>query len=114
MLENDNCKAMTIQKLSAGITHELNTPLTYTLSNIELLIEDINDLDPATNNKKYMIEDATRVLNGLHRIANVVELLKEVSSKNNEIAEKIDLVQSIQTAIDIDRAALRAHINKKS
>lgn len=100
MLETENCKEMTVQKLSAGITHEINTPLTYTLSNIELLIEDIDDLDPSTENKEYMLEDAKRVLEGLYRISNVVELLKEVSSQSSEIAEQIDIVENVKNAIN--------------
>ncbi|NOQ31437.1 MAG: GHKL domain-containing protein [Helicobacteraceae bacterium] len=90
-----------IEKFSGGVTHELNTPLTYTLANVELLISDIKTLDDSIETKSYLIEDANTILDGLHRITNVVELLKELSFENSEIPQDSDIVEILKNSLTL-------------
>ena len=99
MTEKQRIEKSVIESLTAGIVHELNSPLTYTMSNVELLIDDINSLDANVSNKNYLLEDTKTILDGLHRIANVVKLLHEASSKNYELFQKVDIYSTILSAL---------------
>ena len=67
--------------LSAGITHEINTPLTYVKGNLELMHYDIESLDDS-DIKNRMLQDSKKIKRGLNRIANIVESMREISHSN--------------------------------
>jgi PAS domain S-box-containing protein len=94
-------KFSSIGKMAAGITHEINTPLTYIKGNLELMLQDINSLDPAIKVKEYLIEDTNTVLEGVNRIASIVESMREVASQRSDVFMQHNLYSSLITALTI-------------
>ncbi|MDY0116877.1 MAG: response regulator [Sulfurimonadaceae bacterium] len=92
-------KFATIGKIAAGITHEINTPLTYVRGNLELMIDDINRLDDAIKQKKHLIEDSQTLLDGVNRIASIVESMREMASQASEVSKPHNLYASLITAL---------------
>ncbi len=93
-----NAKLTSIGTLAAGITHEINTPLTYLKGNFEMMQYDIDDL-PASQIKDNMKEDSLRISEAITRIANIVESMREMSQTSSETKEKINLYSTIITAL---------------
>ena len=69
-------KLATIGQMAAGIAHELNTPLTYIMGNLELL--EVQDLTPA---QREMLEAVTR---GADRIRTLAQRLLAFSRPGRE------------------------------
>lgn len=92
-------KFFVIGKMAAGITHEINTPLTYIKGNLELMTDDIKSLDDSIKQKKYLQEDMETVLEGVNRIASIVESMREMASQAREMPIESNLYASIITAL---------------
>ncbi len=81
-----NAKFTATGQLAAGITHEINTPLTYIKANIEMMkydIDDISNLDIKSN----IGENLTKIVDGINRIETIVSSMKEISQQS--VREKI-------------------------
>lgn len=94
-------KFSTIGKIAAGITHEINTPLTYIRGNLELMMQDIYDIDDAIKQKHYLIEDAKIIFDGVDRIASIVESMREMASQASEIPKPHNIYASLITALTL-------------
>jgi len=94
-------KFSTIGKMAAGITHEINTPLTYIKGNVELMLQDINSLEPSINAKEFLLEDAQTILEGVNRIATIVESMREVASQRSDVFLDHNIYSSLITALTI-------------
>ena len=78
--EMNSAMLASIGKLSAGITHEINTPLTYIKGNIELLEWEMGDaVDQGTFDE--MKQYFASVNDGISRIATIIESMKEVTGE---------------------------------
>jgi two-component system, LuxR family, sensor kinase FixL len=96
----DDAKFTVIGKLAAGITHEINTPLTYVKGNIEILKM---RFDSIQNNdfQKDIEKDFLQVSEGLKRIEGIVTSMREMSQQSGEAKEKVDIVETILMAITL-------------
>lgn len=93
-----NAKFTAIGKLAAGMTHEINTPLTYIKANFEMMGYDIEDL-PKSEIKTRMQEDSVSINDGIKRLSNIVESMREMSQKSSEAREDTNLYASLITAL---------------
>lgn len=94
-------KFLIIGKMAAGITHEINTPLTYIKGNLELMIQDINALDDDVKQKSYLLDDSKIILDGANRIASIVESMREMASQAREMPQDSNVYASLITALTI-------------
>ncbi|MBD3796243.1 MAG: response regulator [Campylobacterales bacterium] len=94
-------KFSTIGKMAAGITHEINTPLTYIRGNIELMIQDIKSIDDTVKQKEYLLEDSKTLLEGVHRIASIVESMREIAAQTKEVPKPVNVYASLLTALTL-------------
>ena len=90
-----------IGKMAAGITHEINTPLTYIKGNLEMMLHDIADLQENVKQKQYLMEDINTVLDGVNRIANIVESMREMASQKQEVPQEESVYAAIITALTL-------------
>ncbi len=104
-------KLASIGEMAAGITHEINTPLTYMKSNLELLGYDIEDLELSSDEKKPMFETIEIVNNGLNRIKNIIDTTREIAKKGSNEFESINIYSTLihSTRMIYNRAK---HISK--
>jgi signal transduction histidine kinase len=91
-------KFSAIGRLAAGITHEINTPLTYMRGNLEMLSEDVGRVEEPTL-KGYLQEDVATVMEGVNRIANIVESMREMASQSSEKLAIHNLYATLVTAL---------------
>lgn len=93
-----NAKFSSIGQMAAGITHEINTPLTYVKGNFEMLLDDISNIVPPPH-KEEMLKDGSVIKEGLERIESIIKTMKEASQKSSELKEKVNLYETIISAL---------------
>jgi signal transduction histidine kinase len=71
-----------IGQLIGGITHEINTPLTFAKGNLEMLKYDIEDIKEEKI-QTILFQDLNQIENGIQRIENIVNSMKELSQKSS-------------------------------
>ncbi|HSN28718.1 MAG TPA: ATP-binding protein, partial [Kofleriaceae bacterium] len=85
--------------LAAGIAHEINNPLAYVISNLDLLVEELQGLeDGRATSWREMIGDA---LDGAERIRKIVRGLKAFGRTNEENRAVIMIEPMIERAIEL-------------
>jgi len=99
-------KLSSIGALAAGITHEINTPLTYIKGNFELIKYDLEEL-PKSDIRDRILEDTEVITSGLDRISNIVEAMREVSQSSNESKEKTNIYRTLRTALIISNNRIK-------
>jgi len=95
-----NAKLMAIGQLTAAITHEINTPLTYIKGNLEMMELDIDSIADKEL-KSEMKEKIVPIKEGLDRIANIVENIREISQKTKEEKSVINIYSTLITALTL-------------
>jgi PAS domain S-box-containing protein len=99
-LKNDELSRVmlaSIGKLSAGITHEINTPLTYIKGNIELLEWELDDIIPEEKTgdiRDYFVS----VNDGISRITAIIQSMREVTGEAVFDMDEINLYTTLVVA----------------
>lgn len=97
-----NAKFASIGQMAAGITHEINTPLTHVKGNFEMLIEDLMSLPPFTK-KDYMLENTEIIKENLERIEAIIETMRGASQKSREVHNAINICDTILSALALSQ-----------
>ncbi|MEA3383986.1 MAG: response regulator [Campylobacterota bacterium] len=84
-------------QLAAGITHEINTPLTYIKANFEMMGYDIEDLEESKE-KDSLTNAISKINDGLRRIENIVGSMKEMSQHSSIEKQQSNIYASIVTS----------------
>jgi len=110
-----NAKLTSIGTLAAGITHEINTPLTYLKGNFELLQMDLEDLPDTTSTKKDMLEGCEKIEEAITRISVIIESMREMSQTSSVAREKSNiystLVTSLTMAYNVSKQVSKIYLN---
>jgi len=93
-----NAKFSSIGQMAAGITHEINTPLTYVKGNFEMLLEDITRVVPSSHQEE-MLRDGKVIQEGLERIERIIQTMREASQKSSEKQEKVNVYETVISAL---------------
>ena len=89
-----NTKFLTIGQIAAGITHEINTPLTYIKGTLEMLHSSLLKL-PKTKEKADLLEDQKTIYNGINRIGIIIESMREMSQSTLSQKERFNIYSTI-------------------
>jgi signal transduction histidine kinase len=87
-------KLATIGQMSAGIAHELNTPLTYIMGNLELLQQ-------APELSEPHLESLRSIGRGAERISNLAQSLLAFSRPSAEMPQPLDVNEVIARALEL-------------
>jgi signal transduction histidine kinase len=93
-----NTKFLTIGQMAAGITHEINTPLTYIKGTNEMSKFDIDDM-PSSELKTRLLLDNKKIADGVNRISNIVESMREMSQVTSSVKENANLYSTLITTL---------------
>lgn len=93
-----DAKFTAIGQLSAGITHEINTPLTYVKGNLEMMSMDIDDIEDISL-KDQFLENYNNIEDGISRIVNIVDSMREMAQSNKEAKEKVNIYTTLITSL---------------
>lgn len=66
-----------------------------------MMFQDIQELQNDIKQKPYLLEDITNVLDGVNRIANIVESMREMGSQKQEIPKEENVYAAIITALTL-------------
>jgi len=91
----EEIKLASIGEMAAGITHELNTPVTYMKANLEMLSYDIEDIVGNEQLKKSINKTIETLHNGLGRLRNIIDSTREISKKGKNIKEIVNIYSTI-------------------
>ncbi|MDX9744692.1 MAG: response regulator, partial [Arcobacteraceae bacterium] len=96
--EIQNAKFLAIGQLAAGITHEINTPLTYIKATFEMMQYDIDEIENIEL-KNRMVEDTKTILDGIRRMENIISSMKEIASQTKMDKEPVNIYKTIMVAL---------------
>jgi len=91
-------KFTAIGQLSAGITHEINTPLTFIKATFEMMQYDIEDLEQS-DIRTSLLNDAKTITDGIVRMENIITSMKEMAQKSNEKKEDVNIYSTLITSL---------------
>lgn len=104
--------------LSSGLAHEVNNPLSYTLSNalylkneLTSILESFPDLpDEILGRYNEMLEASTLIVEGSNRVVDVVQNLQSFAKPQEADYKKANLNQNIETTVKLVKNRYRDRI----
>jgi len=95
-----NTKFNIIGQMAAGITHQINTPLTYIKGTTEMTRYDLNDM-PDNQFKQRLLEDNTKVMNGIKRMGIIIESMREMAQVTPAVRQNQNIYSTLITVLII-------------
>jgi PAS domain S-box-containing protein len=92
-------RMLTVGTLAAGVAHEINNPLSYVMTNLELLARDL-----AQDDLRSLVGDA---LDGIKRVSTIVRGLRELSRPEDETRGAVDVTAVLALSIKMARNEIR-------
>lgn len=104
-------KLATIGRMTGGIAHEINSPLSGVITSFEMLKFDIDDLSPANieQGKKEIYESLDVIKKGITKIRNIISSISKFSDKYGD--ENIKIV--LNEAFDVILKSLGEKLKKE-
>ena len=125
---NHHEKMVSLGKLSAGVAHEINNPIGYVTSNLDVLVDYIKlyqnaftqlavnpDNQPVLSSRElnYAQDDIFELISacqqGVGRVASIVQSLKTFSRKEQNELHTISMNEVIESAIEMVWNQLKYH-----
>jgi PAS domain S-box-containing protein len=96
----------TVGTLSAGVAHEINNPLAYTLANLGYVAERLSELPayPDSGEVNSAIEEA---IEGAERVRRIVKHMKTLSRVDDETIGAVDVENALDASINVALHELR-------
>ena len=90
-----------ISTLAAGVAHELNNPLTFTLMNVEHVQDALDKLDKENDGGRFadLMESLKEAVSGIDRMASIVDSLRELAPDERPVNTVIDLCQTVDSSL---------------
>lgn len=88
--------------LAAGVAHEINNPLSYTLLNLEFLSKEIAKGPPPASALPRLIERIDEARHGVDRVRSIVEDLEAFSGRaETQVLQPVPLMQVLASALRV-------------
>ncbi len=88
--------------LAAGVAHEINNPLAYTIGSLDLLSVRLPPLiDEASTRGQAVMQELQRAREGMERVRIIVRDLKSFSRADEETVTAIDVRRSLDTSLTL-------------
>ncbi|MEZ4287976.1 MAG: response regulator [Polyangiales bacterium] len=103
--------------LAAGVAHELNNPLSYVLSNLRLIREELEEPED-TNWKPRLKQSVDESIDGAERMKHIVRDLKTFSRVDDEVKGNVSIQAVMESSINMcwneirHRATLRKNFGE--
>jgi two-component system cell cycle sensor histidine kinase/response regulator CckA len=103
LLSSERDRMASVGRLAAGVAHEINNPLTYVMSNLDLIAEEIRNLSGAspTSPMRELGEMVNEARHGAERVRKIVREMKTFSRAEEERRGPLDVRSVLELSIDM-------------
>ncbi len=91
--------------LAAGVAHEINSPLTYVLANLEMAAEQLRDTDTSDTGEIHTLLVEAR--DGAMRIGNILRDLKVFARPDEQRVTEVDVSHAIEMVSKLAMSEIR-------
>lgn len=98
-----------VRTLASGVAHQVNNPLAYVMTNLEMIVEELGNMDAATMPARTAecVQMANEARHGAERIRTIVRGLMSLSRDGQERHAVVDVRRSVERSIEMTIDAIR-------
>ena len=103
-------RMLTVGTLAAGVAHEINNPLAYVTSNLEILAHEVPKLlagEPTRIGRDELTAVVDEAREGVERVSGIVRELRALARPEGEALGPVDMTAVLASAIKIANAEIR-------